>query len=114
MRGDVKIDWLQPPYSPACCSELTIKSYASILDAVVFWLMPAVWNFDGSITYSTYSNIGQSTQLTQILEILFCYSLFDSNLISFSEWVQTVISVFNYYNQTYEACNDKLYWSLIW
>ena len=48
-RGEVKIDWLQPPYSVAVAVNLHTESYAFIWDAVAFWLQPGVGNFDISL-----------------------------------------------------------------
>ena len=46
VRGDIKINWLQPPYSEANCSQLTYENYTQLLNTAAFWLQPAVLNFD--------------------------------------------------------------------
>ena len=46
IRGDVKINWLQPPYSAAITANLYRKCYTFLLNAAAFWLQPAVMNFD--------------------------------------------------------------------
>ena len=50
-RGDLKIQWLQHPYSAASCSQciwgkLYIALACCSILAAAFWLQPAVTNFD--------------------------------------------------------------------
>ena len=45
-RGDVEMNWLQPPYSAASCSQHYTKCHILLFNAAAFWLQPAVMNFD--------------------------------------------------------------------
>ena len=48
LRGDVKIIWLQPPYSAASCSQFMKEKLYITWNAAEFWLQPVLMSFDVS------------------------------------------------------------------